>query len=148
MRLVPATPRDVPRLARILGGFAEETMWMPLLHGPAEHRAHVRVMLDRFEVTAARDWRGAQGFLVRGGHWVHALYLAPKARGRGVGRRLLDAAKARAGRLELWCLQANLDARRFYAREGFAEIEFTSGAGNDENLPDVRLVWNGAEDVG
>lgn len=145
MRLARASARDVPRLAKILGGWTRETVWMPELHDVEADRAHVAMLLDRFEVTAARNWRGAQGFLARGGHWVHSLYLAPQARGQGVGRRLLDAAKARAGRLELWCFQANLDARRFYRREGFAEVEFTNGADNDEKLPDVRLVWTGAE---
>ncbi|MDF0599857.1 GNAT family N-acetyltransferase [Psychromarinibacter sp. C21-152] len=145
MRLRPARRRDVPRLAGILGGWVQETVWMPKLHDAEEDRAHVAMLIDRFEVTAARDWRGAQGFLARDGGWVHSLYVAPRARGQGVGARLLEAAKARTGRLELWCFQANLDARRFYARHGFAEVEFTDGAENDEKLPDVRLVWERPE---
>ena len=51
-----------------------------------------------------------------------------------------DDAKA-AGHLTLWTFQANDGARRFYAREGFREVEFTDGAGNAEKLPDVRLEW-------
>ena len=72
---------------------------------------------------------------------IHALYVHPRARGRGVGRLLLDDAKTRADRLDLWVLQANSLARGFYARHGFAEATRTSGAGNDENLPDIRMVW-------
>ena len=71
----------------------------------------------------------------------HAAATCSRARGRGVGKALLDTAKARSDRLELWCFQANAGARRFYAREGLAEVERTDGAGNDEKLPDVRLVW-------
>lgn len=29
----------------------------------------------------------------------------------------------------------------FHIREGFGEVEFSDGAGNDEKLPDVRLEW-------
>ena len=28
-----------------------------------------------------------------------------------------------------------------HIREGFGEVEFSDGAGNDEKLPDVRLEW-------
>ncbi len=81
------------------------------------------------------------GFLAREGEEVLALYLAPEARGRGVGKALLDAAKAGRERLTLWAFQRNAAALRFYAREGFAEVERTDGAGNEAGLPDVRLVW-------
>lgn len=147
MRLAPATDRDAPRLARIMGGWITETPWIPNLHTADQDVAHVRNMIARFDVTVGRSYRGPQGFLARDGATVHALYLAPRARGRGLGKRLLDDAKARAGRLELWCFQANVRARRFYAREGFAEVELTDGAGNDEKLPDVRLVWPAPEDT-
>ena len=59
------------------------------------------------------------------------------------GRRMsARRAKARSPRLELWTFQANTRARAFYAREGFAEVKLTDGQGNDEELPDVRMVWN------
>jgi L-amino acid N-acyltransferase YncA len=55
---------------------------------------------------------------------VEAIYLAPGARGRGLGIALLDAAVAglaRAGlaTVVLWVLTANTAARRFYERAGF-----------------------------
>jgi GNAT superfamily N-acetyltransferase len=81
------------------------------------------------------------GFLARERDEVLALYLAPEVRGRGVGKALLDAAKERRERLTLWVFQRNAGALRFYAREGFAEVERTDGARNDERLPDVRMVW-------
>jgi putative acetyltransferase len=43
-------------------------------------------------------------------------------------------------RLSLWTFQANEGARRFYAREGFAEVRMTEGD-NEEGLPDVLLEW-------
>ncbi|MCP3969998.1 MAG: GNAT family N-acetyltransferase [Rhodobacteraceae bacterium] len=124
-----------------MAGWIGETPWMPELHTPDEDMRLLRHLIETTDVVTLRDWRGAQGFLARDGDVVHALYLAPRARRRGHGRRLLHAAKTRASRLELWAFQANSAARAFYAREGFAQAEATDGAGNDENLPDVRLVW-------
>ncbi len=145
VKIEPARPRDAARLARILGDWVRETDWMPLQHTRVEDREHLTNLIGRFEVLVARTWRGTQGFLVRDGDKVHAFHVAPKARGAGVGHRLLDAAKARTSRIELWCFQQNTRALDFYAREGFAVAERTDGAGNDEKLPDVRLVWSREE---
>ena len=56
---------------------------------------------------------------------IEAIYLAPEARGRGLGAPLLAAARAtlaRAGHHThvLWVLTDNWPARRFYERQGFA----------------------------
>ncbi len=79
--------------------------------------------------------RGAAGSAT-----ITALYLAPPARNRGLGKALLDLAKTEAERLTLWTFQANHQAQRFYQREGFAESRRTAGE-NDENLPDIQFVW-------
>ena len=55
---------------------------------------------------------------------IEAIYLAPGATGRGLGRALVEAALARlaaAGHEEavLWVLTDNAGARRFYERCGF-----------------------------
>ena len=55
---------------------------------------------------------------------VQAIYLAPEARGRGLGAPLLEAACAGLadrgfGTVVLWVLTANTPARRFYERQGF-----------------------------
>ncbi len=72
---------------------------------------------------------------------IAGFYVAQGHRGRGIGKALLDAVKAEEPRLALWTFQANLDAIRFYTREGFVEVERTDGAGNEERLPDVRMIW-------
>ncbi|MDF0598299.1 GNAT family N-acetyltransferase [Psychromarinibacter halotolerans] len=145
LRIGPARPRDAARLGRILGDWVRETPWMPRLHSRVEDREHLANLIGRFEVLVARTWRGPRGFLVRDGEKVHAFHVMTAARGKGVGRSLMDTAKTRSSRLELWCFQQNTRALAFYAREGFAEAERTDGAGNDEKLPDVRLVWSREE---
>ena len=145
MKIVPATPKDAAPLARILKGWIVETDWMPKLHTPDEDRRFLSHLITTQEVTTLRNWRGVQGFLARDAEVVHALYLAPKVRGQGWGKVLLDQAKSRQGRLTLWTFQQNERARAFYAREGFVEVEFTDGQGNDEKLPDLRLEWQRGE---
>ena len=73
---------------------------------------------------------------------VEHLYVRPDAQRVGIGAALLEAAKARrpAG-LRLWVFQRNHGARAFYARHGFAEMELTDGADNEEREPDVLLAW-------
>jgi ribosomal protein S18 acetylase RimI-like enzyme len=73
---------------------------------------------------------------------VYAIYADPEAWGRGIGRRLFDAAAAElreAGFAEatLWVLATNERARRFYERAGWQ----TDGAEKlDERLPAVAQV--------
>lgn len=128
---------DAEVLGAVLHDWLDEMPWMPRLHDLGETVDFVRGLIGSHRV---RMQAGGMGFLARRGTEVDAMYLAPGARGCGLGRALLDEAKAE-GRLELWTFQANLGAQRFYMREGFREVERTDGAGNDERLPDVRLVW-------
>jgi len=130
-----------PHLLAILWAFTHNTPWLPQVRS---RLADVHVMskvIYRGWVQMVQDSQGPAGFIARDGTTIHALYVHPRARGQGLGRALLDDAKARANRLDLWVLQANEPARDFYARHGFAEASRTNGAGNDENLPDIRMVW-------
>ncbi|MEI9852191.1 MAG: GNAT family N-acetyltransferase [Sphingomonas sp.] len=73
--------------------------------------------------------------------WIDHLYVDPPYHSRGIGTLLLDAVKAEIDDIRLWTFQANLGARRFYARHGFVAEEFTDGSGNEERQPDVRYRW-------
>lgn len=141
--ITPALPADAPALARILGDWVRETGWMPLLHSRDDDLAHLRRRIARGGVRVAWLNGRAAGFLDREGETVAGLYLAPFARRHGLGRALVAEAKAAAPRLTLWCFRANAPARAFWAAQGFAAGETTDGA-NDEGLPDIRLIWNGA----
>lgn len=136
-----AVAEDAQDLARILKHWIMHTDWMPKLHTDAEDLRFLTKLICDHEVTVFQDTFGLFGFMARDQHIIHALYLHVNARGRGVGKALLDLAKSRSDRLELWTFQQNQGARRFYRRERFREVEYTDGAGNDEHLPDVRLIW-------
>ena len=132
-----ATPRDAPGCAAILNAWIDATEWMPRIHSPASvERYHREVVLAKRRALVAEDG-GILGFAAADGPLVTALYLAPEARGKGLGPRLL--AGLREGEQRLWTFVANQDARRFYAREGFVERRRTEGD-NEEGLPDILLA--------
>lgn len=132
-----ARPDDAPALAEILSDWIDETPWMPRLHTRDEDRGFVAGLIGRNDTWTNE---ALSGFISRQGDEITALYLAPAARGRGLGARFLGAARQGQRRLTLWTFQANARAMAFYAREGFVEAARTSGD-NEERLPDIRMIW-------
>ncbi|ARE81867.1 putative N-acetyltransferase YjaB [Roseovarius sp. EC-HK134] len=133
----------LPRLAMILWAFTRATPWLPRVRSHWDDlRALARVIRWGW-VRVIREQGRVAGFLVRDGDILHALYVHPVLRGQGFGRALLAEAKAEAGVLRLWVVEANAAARAFYARQGFVEAARSAGLGNDEGLPDILMVWRG-----
>ncbi|WP_375553516.1 GNAT family N-acetyltransferase [Roseovarius mucosus] len=133
----------LPRLAMILWAFTRATPWLPRVRSHWDDlRALARVIRWGW-VRVIREQGRVAGFLVRDGDILHALYVHPVLRGQGFGRALLAEAKAEAGVLRLWVVEANSAARAFYARQGFVEAARSAGLGNDEGLPDILMVWRG-----
>jgi ribosomal protein S18 acetylase RimI-like enzyme len=112
---------------------------------------------DAFGKTAVRD--GALvGFVyvtqvsdVRWGVLIDNLHVAPGARSAGIGPRLLDAAargidaRGWGRRVHLWVHDANVRARRFYARVGGVEVEQVLKLAPDgQSLPEWRVAWTDA----
>lgn len=140
--LTEAAPRDAVALARILGDWLRGTGWIPVLHNRGEDLSFLRRMIASHRVLVARDAEGAAlGFIAVKQGDIAGFYLTEAARGQGIGKALLDRVKETEPRLALWTFQANTGAIRFYTREGFVEVERTDGAGNEERLPDVRMIW-------
>jgi len=59
-----------------------------------------------------------EGFISLVGERVCALFVAPEAQGRGIGKALLEHAKTLKGRLSLKVYRDNKKATRFYERSG------------------------------
>lgn len=139
--ITDADGSDVGTLAGIMGDWVRETDWMPVLHSREEDEGFVATLLGTHKVRVARKGADRLGFLARQGGRVQALHVAAEARGLGIGKALLDELKAAEFEIELWTFQANPRAVAFYRREGFSEVVRTDGSGNEESLPDVRLIW-------
>jgi GNAT superfamily N-acetyltransferase len=112
------------------------------LHTPEEDRWFFRERVFKMcEVWGAFDNAVMIGMIAFRENWIDQLYVLPKAQGRGVGTELLQVARNSFDRLQLWTFQRNVQARRFYQARGFALVQETDGAGNEEKEPDALYLW-------
>ncbi|MCD1633809.1 GNAT family N-acetyltransferase [Martelella mediterranea] len=141
--LRPATIEDMTACAAILNDWIDETPWMPRVHDHRDVERHYRETVFVEHAVTVADMSGAVVAFsaVSEDAYVTALYVEATARGHGLGRALLDKAKAaRPSGLKLWTFQANRAARHFYEREEFSELRRTGGD-NEECLPDILYAW-------
>ena len=119
--------------------------WLTGLHTPDEDRwfYRERVFTGR-QVHGAFEGGALAAIIAFRSGWIDQLYVLPEVQGRGVGSELLQVAMRAFDCLQLWTFQRNLGARRFYEARGFALVEETDGAGNEEKEPDARYLWTRA----
>ena len=119
--------------------------WLPRLHEEEETRGWMRgIVLAQQQVTVAERNGRPVGFTALEGDWLEQIYVEPEAIGTGVGRALLDAAKAaRPDGLSLHVFTRNARARRFYEVAGFVLTAEGDGSGNEEGEPDCTYRWPG-----
>jgi ribosomal protein S18 acetylase RimI-like enzyme len=85
------------------------------------------------------------GFCAAHAGWIEHLYVSPAWQGGGIGSALLARAMSEnPGGLSLWVFEQNERAAALYTRAGFEVVERTDGRGNEEQVPDLRMQWNGA----
>jgi GNAT superfamily N-acetyltransferase len=146
-RAVAGDDGDLPGVAAVFVAARKQAArdgWIPPMVGTAQS---VRGFLGR-TLTSDEVWVDEVdgqivAMMVLTPGWVNHLYVHPERARRGIGTALLQLAQSRTAPLQLWTFQANRPAREFYARHGFAEVEYTDGATNMERAPDVRLLWSG-----
>jgi pimeloyl-ACP methyl ester carboxylesterase len=141
-----ATAADADSVADVFLRSFRATYAFPLAHADAEVRAWIRDRVIPDGGTWVADEAGrVVGMMVVGRGELDQLYVAPDRLGRGIGRALLDQAKAVSpDGLRLYTFQVNDRARRFYERNGFVEDWRGDGSDNEERQPDVRYVWRPA----
>jgi len=76
------------------------------------------------------------GFISLAGESVCALFVAPEAQGKGIGKALLEHAKTLKGRLSLNVYKDNEKATRFYESRGFK----AAGEEVDEHTGCLQLL--------
>lgn len=103
-------------------------------------RELVQKLLPKAEVLVWEDLDGGlKGFCGLSEEHLEGLFVAYGAQSRGIGRELLNAAKARRDRLTLQVYQKNIRAATFYRREGFT----VQKEGVDERTGEAELwmLW-------
>lgn len=139
MRIVPATPADVPAIFEMIRGLAE---YEKLSHTVTATEERIRETLfgprPAAEVLLA-EWEGERAgfalffpnystFLGQPGLYLEDLYVKPHARGRGLGlallRELAKIAVARNyGRVEWAVLNWNEPSIQFYRKLGATPLD-------------------------
>lgn len=145
VRIQPLEPADVDAAAAVWwrSRHAPGSEVPPAVHTEDDVREWFRTVLlpDGQTWVAIADER-IVGVLTLDGDDLDQLYVDPDAAGEGIGSMLVELAKQlRPGGLALWTFQSNRRAQRFYQHHGFTEVRRTDGAGNEELLPDLRMVW-------
>ncbi len=142
----PATAADLPTCATIINDYLGTTPWMPRVHS----REVISAMftpdtLETRPLLVAGPPGGVIGYLsLLPNGFLPALFLVPPARGRGLGKRLLDQAKAlHPAFLELTVFAPNLAAQAFYRREGFVDDSGRYDANTEEGVPTLLFRWEG-----
>ena len=142
MILRRATLADSEDTARVFTAAFASMVFVPKIHSAEEDRAFVRGLIEGKEVWIAERGGRVLGLACWHDGWLEQLYVDPPHHGGGIGTALLRRVMAQHEEgFQLWTFQANAGARRFYERHGFAAVEFTDGAHNEEKTPDVRYVW-------
>jgi GNAT superfamily N-acetyltransferase len=134
---------DMDAAARVLRtSFDQALPWLAGLHTPAEDRWFFRErVFNECEVWGAFHSAAMVGVIAFRQDWIDQLYVLPDAQGQGVGSELLQVAQNGFGRLQLWTFQRNVKARGFYEARGFALVQQTDGARNEEKEPDALYLW-------
>jgi putative acetyltransferase len=100
-----------------------------------ERRLIAEEWLPVAETRVYVDDDGVVGFLSLVGTDVGAIFVDPERQGQGIGRALMDGARASRPFLELDVFEANAIGRRFYDAYGFREV-----GGHDHDETGQRLV--------
>ncbi len=133
-----ARQADADAMARIVCDWETATEWMDSPYTAQEIAGLIREALPDREIWVAGE--PIEGYLSFDPAVSRVGGLYCRTTGAGVGKALMD--KAKAGRDFVWLHthEANEAAQRFYKREGFKEVSRHDGDIH-ESLREVRMEW-------
>jgi ribosomal protein S18 acetylase RimI-like enzyme len=135
-------PRDARACAQIIHNWDAEVPWMVPLDTLDSMTEFWRSLLGTAAAWVAENNGEVVGFCARNDDNIAGLYVDRHARNCGVGKRLLDLAKADRDWITVWAYEANTAARKFYRREGLIEISREMEVYDDgSRLMDVEHRW-------
>jgi putative acetyltransferase len=107
--------------------------------------AEVAVFLPQAPLRLAIDDTGRPvGFMLLDGNHMEALFIDPDARGKGVGRALVEDALAQQAGLTTDVNEQNRQAIGFYERMGFVRTGRSPTDGQGRPYPLIHLSWQAA----
>ncbi len=113
---------DVVACVDLLRAWAEETPWMAELDELQPMQVFWSDLFETDLVWVAEMGGCIVGFCTRDDENIGALYVAADARDIGIGKGLLDKAKAGRDWITVWAYEKNKSALKFYQREGLIEV--------------------------
>lgn len=153
-----ASIQDIPLILSFIKELAEykkllhevvatEDILKETLFGDQAHAEVIIGYLNHTPVSFALYFHNFSTFLGRPGIYLEDLFVKPKARGKGIGQKMLaylaHLAKSRKyGRLEWWVLDWNETAISFYKRIGAKAMdEWTVYRVTDQALDNLASSW-------
>jgi GNAT superfamily N-acetyltransferase len=136
---------DLPACAEIVNDVIDETPWLPRIKSQEDSAAMFGPdLLSRCLVLVGEVGERIAAYLSKTTEClISAPYLVPGKRWPGLGKQLLDEAKARRpDGLRLTIFEPNHAALRFYAREGLTEDPAAREDTTAEGVP-IRLCRRG-----
>ncbi|MGH8966168.1 MAG: GNAT family N-acetyltransferase [Actinomycetes bacterium] len=109
----------------------------------------IRAWFEELVVGERETWVAERaavlvGYVIVDPEWLDSLYVRPELTGQGIGSVLMDLVKSlRPDGFALWVFESNVRAQHFYARHGLEVVERTDGSQNEEQAPDIRMLWPG-----
>ncbi|HSM72332.1 MAG TPA: GNAT family N-acetyltransferase, partial [Anaerolineales bacterium] len=98
------------------------------------------ILKDTKVCVVESDYRPV-AFMAMKGDFIDQLYVHPEYWRRGIGKLLLNFAhECSPGHLWLYTLQININARKFYEKNGFV-AEKLGVSPSPENEPDIEYHW-------
>lgn len=141
VQLVPLADRHLDELVPLWRASFEEGVGVTDPHPLAEQRAYLlREVLPNHTVRVAFSGDTMVGWVAASRESVVQLYVRVGWQRRGIGRMLLDWAKAQSGgSLWLYTFARNARACAFYESQGFRVV--ARGFEPTWQLDDVRYAW-------
>ncbi len=128
---------DAEKCAEIVSTWINDTDWMPCLYTQSELIRMIQKAIPQREVWVFG--RPIMGYLSFNVELSQVVALYTKIHRKGIGKALLDKIKGRYEYINLWSHSANINAHRFYLREGFTPVNFKERG--EDGIPETQFEW-------
>lgn len=99
----------------------------------------VKNTLPQAEIYIYEENNNIMGFVGLVENYIAGIFVEKNFRGKGTGKKLLDYAKSIKNNLTLNVYEKNIDAVKFYKREGFTVEKF--GIDKSTNEKEFMMSW-------